>query len=144
MPNSNVNNKRRKIENEGRVFNPEWTTKYLFAVSNAKILCLICRRVVAVPKEYNLRRHFEANHQSLAELDENEKKIKAESLMKILHSEQACFKLPSNESVTATRISFEIYREIAAAGKCFTEGEFVKKIYGKSGRFDFSKRNQKV
>jgi len=43
-------NKRRKIESEGRVFNPEWTNKYLFTVVNSKILCLVCRKVVSAPK----------------------------------------------------------------------------------------------
>ena len=53
---------KRKIESEGRVFNSEWTNKYLFTVVNSKVLCLVCRNVVSVPKEYNLRRHFEINH----------------------------------------------------------------------------------
>ena len=46
---------KRKIESEGRVFNSEWTNKYLFTVVNSKILCLFCRNVVSVPKEYTLR-----------------------------------------------------------------------------------------
>jgi len=120
-------NKRRKIESEGRVFNPEWTNKYLFTVVNSKILCHVCRKVVSVPKEYNLRRHFETNHQNLANLDPHEKSLKAESLRVNLCSEQNFFKLSGNESATATRVSFEISRKIASAGKSFTEGEFIKK-----------------
>ena len=99
------------------MLNPEWTNKYLFTVVNSKILCLVCRNVVSVPKEYNLRRHFETNHPNLAELDTNKKSLKAESLLANLCSEQNFFKLPGNESVSATRVSFEISREIAAVGK---------------------------
>ena len=74
-------NKKRKIESEDRVFNSEWTNKCLLTVVNSKILCLDSRNVVSVSKEYNLRRHFETNHPNLAELDINEKSLKAESLL---------------------------------------------------------------
>ena len=37
------------------------------------------------------------------------------------------FKLSSNECATAIRVSFKILGEIAAAGKSFTKGEFIKK-----------------
>ena len=43
-------NKKRKIASEGRVFNLEWTNKYVFTVVNSKMLCLVCRNVVSVPK----------------------------------------------------------------------------------------------
>ena len=79
---------KRKIESEGRVFNSEWTNKYLFTVVNSKILCLVCRNVVSVPKEYNLRRYFETNHPNFAELDANKKNLKAESLLANLCSQQ--------------------------------------------------------
>ena len=109
------------------MFNSEWTNKYLFTVANSKILCLVCRKVVSVPKEYNLICHFETNHPKLAALDANEKSLKAKSLRTNLCSKQNFFKLPSNESATVTRVSFEISREIAAAGKSFTEEKFIKK-----------------
>ena len=36
-----------------------------------KSTVLICRNGVSVPKEYNLKRHFETQHPNLAELDAN-------------------------------------------------------------------------
>ena len=69
-------NKKGKIESEGRVFNLEWTSEYLFTEANSKILCLVFRNVVSVAKEYNLRRHFETNLSNLVELDINEKSHK--------------------------------------------------------------------
>uniref|UniRef100_A0A674K1K9 SPIN-DOC-like zinc-finger domain-containing protein n=1 Tax=Terrapene triunguis TaxID=2587831 RepID=A0A674K1K9_9SAUR len=119
--------KKRKIESEHRVFNTEWTNKYLCTVSKDKILCLVCRETLAVPKEYNLRRHFETKHPNLAKLNPNEKIITAASLVKNLSGEQQIFKKVSTENDTVTKVSFQISKEIAAAGKCFTEGEFLKK-----------------
>ena len=84
-------NKKRKIESEGRVFNSEWTNKYLFTVANSKILCSVCRKEVSVSKEYNLRHHFKTNHLKLAALNANEKSLKAESLHTNLCSEQNFF-----------------------------------------------------
>ena len=131
-------NKKRKIESEGRVFNSEWTNKYLFTAVNSKIL-LVCRNVVSVPKEYNLRRHFETNHPNLAVLDINEKSLKAESLLASFRSEQNFFKLSSNGSATVTRVCFQISREIAVAGKSFTEEEFIKKMHVTCSFFDLPK-----
>ena len=74
-------NKKRKIESEDRVFNSEWTNKCLLTVVNSKILCLDSRNVVSVSNEYNPIRHFETNRPNLAELDINEKCLKAESLL---------------------------------------------------------------
>uniref|UniRef100_A0A8C3SKW3 SPIN-DOC-like zinc-finger domain-containing protein n=1 Tax=Chelydra serpentina TaxID=8475 RepID=A0A8C3SKW3_CHESE len=119
--------KKREVESEHRVFNTEWTNKYLFTVSKDKILCLMCRETVAVPKEYSLQRHFKTKHPNLAKLNPNEKIIKAASLAKNLSGEQQLFKKVSIENDTVTKVSFQISKEIAAAGKCFTEGEFLKK-----------------
>ena len=43
----------------------------------SRLLCLLCRNVVSVPKVYNPRRHFQTQHPSLAELDANKKRLKA-------------------------------------------------------------------
>ena len=77
-------------------------------------------------KEYNLRRHLETQHPTIAKLNQNEKSLKAVSLMKSLGKEQQFFKV-FHKSAKATNVSFQISNEIAASGKCFTDGEFVKK-----------------
>ena len=87
----------------------------------------MCRETVAVPKEYNLRRHLETQPPTVAKLDQNEKSLKAASLLKSLGKEQPFFKVFDNERAIATNVSFQISREIAASGKCFTHGELVKK-----------------
>ena len=59
------------------MFNSKWTNKRLLTVVNSKVLCLVWRNVVSVPKEHNLRRHFETQHPNLAELDANENRLEA-------------------------------------------------------------------
>ena len=68
----------------------------------------MCRETLAVAKEYNLRRHLKNQHPAIAELDRNEKSLKAVSLMKSLGKEQQFFKVFDNESAKATNVSFQI------------------------------------
>ena len=51
--------KKRKIGDESRVFNEEWTHKYFFGNTGNKAVCLLCHETIAVFKEYNLKRHHE-------------------------------------------------------------------------------------
>ena len=63
----------------------------------------------------------------IAKLDRNEKSLKAVGFMKNLGKEQQFFKVFDNESAKATNVSPQISRDIAASGKCFADGELVKK-----------------
>lgn len=55
--------KHRKVDSENRTFKPEWELNYLFTLSkDNKPQCLVCLQVVAVMKEYNLKRHYMTNH----------------------------------------------------------------------------------
>ena len=54
---------KRKIEEENRGFNQEWTFKYFMFVNSAgKIVCLICRESVGVAKDFNCKRHYKAKY----------------------------------------------------------------------------------
>ena len=55
------------------------------------------------------------------------KALKQLSLMKSFGKEQQFFKVFNYKSAKATNGSFQILRKIAASGKCFTDGELVKK-----------------
>jgi hypothetical protein len=48
-------------------------------------------------------------------------------VLKHLSAEQSVFKKINADNEAATKVSFHTARELAAAGKSFTEGEFVKK-----------------
>ena len=54
--------KQRKIEDECRVFNEQWTERYFFTDVGFKAVSLICHETVAVFKEYDLKRHFQMKH----------------------------------------------------------------------------------
>jgi hypothetical protein len=54
--------KKRKVDNECRVFKETWTLQYFFIPNSGKPLCLICNATVACNKECNLKRHYDTNH----------------------------------------------------------------------------------
>ena len=54
--------KRRKVDSECRVFNDDWTEKYLFVEHNESAKCLICSLCISSKKVYNLKRHYETTH----------------------------------------------------------------------------------
>ena len=55
---------KRKLTNPSRHFNSIWEEKYLFVKGTSKPQCLACLQIVSVPKEYNLKRHYETRHKS--------------------------------------------------------------------------------
>src|SRR6266536_4521936 len=56
--------KKRKVDNESRVFKPSWTEHFLVIEHQGRILCLICKEMLAVCKEYNIKRHYSTKHES--------------------------------------------------------------------------------
>ena len=54
--------KKRKVIDECRAFNVQWTDKYIFTDVDNKAACLISKETIAVFKEYNLKRHFQTKH----------------------------------------------------------------------------------
>ncbi|KAL3890218.1 hypothetical protein ACJMK2_002509 [Sinanodonta woodiana] len=71
--------RRRKIYDEYRQFQEEWSLKYFFIKSGEKALCVICNETVAVMKEYNLRRHHQSKHQE--KYVQMEGKVRAENFL---------------------------------------------------------------
>ncbi|KAM7148817.1 general transcription factor II-I repeat domain-containing protein 2 isoform 2-T3 [Molossus nigricans] len=53
---------KRKIDQEGRVFQEKWERAYFFVEVQNVPTCLICKQSMSVSKEYNLRRHYQTNH----------------------------------------------------------------------------------
>ncbi|XP_055462201.1 general transcription factor II-I repeat domain-containing protein 2 [Psammomys obesus] len=53
---------KRKIDQEGRVFQEKWERAYFFVEVQNVPTCLVCKQSVSVSKEYNLRRHYQTNH----------------------------------------------------------------------------------
>ncbi|XP_063090568.1 general transcription factor II-I repeat domain-containing protein 2 isoform X7 [Cavia porcellus] len=53
---------KRKIDQEGRMFQEKWERAYFFVEVQSIPTCLICKQSMSVSKEYNLRRHYQTNH----------------------------------------------------------------------------------
>ena len=62
--------KKRRIEEEGRTFQEQWTVKYFFVAHAENALCLICTKSIPVMKDYNLKRYHEKNHEAYQPLVE--------------------------------------------------------------------------
>ena len=54
--------KETKIMDEGAAFNEKWTDEYFFVETNNMALCLICKEIMSVFKDYNLKRHYMQKH----------------------------------------------------------------------------------
>ena len=84
--------KKRKIEDESRVFNNEWTVKYYFIEIGNKAVCLLCHESVAVYKVYNLKRHNQTKHANFGQnFTSEERKRKSQELVNKLKKEQSVF-----------------------------------------------------
>ena len=118
--------KKRKVDIEGRTFNDSWTEKYFFTNFKNKPTCLICKQVIAVIKEYNIQRHYSANHQDYKAYSGQIRKDKVQSLKRELSVQQNIFSNTNSESEKAVRASFAISKLIAKKYKPFTDGEFIK------------------
>lgn len=122
-----ANIKKRKIDVECRVFNKEWTSKYLFTEAKGKAVCLVCGEQIAVFKDYNLNRHYETKHaEKYKNLTEAERARVSEDLLAKLQRQQGIFTKLHSSRDAAVRTSFVISHKIARNSKPFSDGEFVK------------------
>ena len=85
--------KKRRIEDEGRMFKKQWTDKYFFIACGEKALCLICKKSIPVMKDYNLKRHSEKNHKTYQQLVGEKRTQKIEKLQKEFVAQQLMFKV---------------------------------------------------
>ena len=105
--------KKRRIEDEGRTFQKEWTDKYFFIASAEKALCLICKKSIPVMKDYNLKRHFEKYHTTYQQLVGEKTSQKIEKLQKEFVAQQLMFKKSNQELQASTHASYVVAYEIA-------------------------------
>ncbi|KAG0720046.1 General transcription factor II-I repeat domain-containing protein 2 [Chionoecetes opilio] len=119
--------KKRKVDLECRDFNLEWK-KSFFTERFGQAQCLICLKTVAVLKEYNVRRHWETQHQasSFASMSAAERKEAIVKLSGNLHKSTSLFRKQTTEADKVTRASYEVSRLLACRMKQFTDGDFIK------------------
>ena len=118
--------KRRKVDDECRSFNDEWTEKYFSILHFGKPTCLICNQSVAVNKEFNIKRHYETKHSQFSEYRGQTRKDKINRLKLCLEKQCSIFQKQNTESEKNTQESYEVAKLIAKNMKPFTDGDFVK------------------
>lgn len=80
--------KKRKVESECRKFQTWWESEYFFKEFKGKCVCLICTEIMAVMKEYNVRRHYETKHQAYASYTGAEREQKLKQRVALLRGQQ--------------------------------------------------------
>ena len=119
--------KKRKVDNESRVFQEKWTNDYFFIQIKDKPMCLLCSESVSVMKEYNVKRHYISKHSSLYESFQGQRrKQKVEKLMKELKEQQTIFVKKRDDTDNIIRASYIVSEKIAKHSKNYSDGEFVK------------------
>ncbi|XP_071979042.1 general transcription factor II-I repeat domain-containing protein 2-like [Engystomops pustulosus] len=119
---------KRKVDDEHRQFQEKWEKQYFFIEHKGIPTCLICTEKVAVPKEYNLKRHYTTRHaEEYAKYQGDERANQVAKLKTCLLRQQDFFKKATKENDAAVEASYVVSMMIAKAGKSFKEGEFIKK-----------------
>ncbi|XP_061597630.1 protein FAM200A-like [Cololabis saira] len=125
---------KRKVDSEGRTYKEEWKEKYAFILPefiNAKPVCLICNEVVAVCKEYNIRRHHDTKHGTFKvayPLQTGTRRHKLEALTaSYAHSSKILVRgLTAQQKVTSA--SLKAAWVLARHNRPFTDAEIFKEV----------------
>lgn len=127
--------KKRSIDDEHRVFNKKWELQYFFCENNNRVLCLICNQVLAVPKEYNLRRHFQTLHGEKYESLQGQLRVdKLNKLKSNLKGQQSVFQRLVIQTTDNVKVSYILSKLIAENSKPFTDGLFIKECIVKTAQ----------
>ena len=120
--------KKRKVDIEHRTFNPAWKEIYFFIERFGQAQCLICLKTVAVLKEFNMRRHWEAEHRAsnFASMSSAKRKDAIDRLSGNLQKTTSFFRKQTAEADKISRASYEVSRILACRMKPFSDGDFIK------------------
>lgn len=118
--------KKRRVAEEGRVFQEKWCEMYFFTCVNQKPVCLICNEAVAVMKEFNVKRHYESKHSKMDKYVGEARAEKCAELKGHLANQQLFFVKRQKENELCTKASYIVAEKIASQSKAFSDGEFIK------------------
>jgi len=123
--------KNRKIDDEGRIFNNDWSNKYFVIQHNEGAVCVICQTTIAVIKEYNIKRHYTSKHSTTYDALIGQARVdKLEQMAKSIKKQQGVFTNYKKDSELVTKISYKISESIAEQGRSFSDGDFIKSCLG--------------
>jgi hypothetical protein len=84
-------------------------------------------QVVAVPKEYNMKRHYSIHEEKYRRYGEEDRNILISELKKKVKQQTGFFSKISHDQSSALYSSYVFSLELAKAKKPFTDGSLVKK-----------------
>ena len=120
--------KKRKVDIERRTFNPAWKEKYFFMERFGQAQCLICLKTVAVLKEFNMWRHWEAEHRAsnFGSMSSAERKDAIDRLSGNLQKTTSFFRKQTAEADKIVRASYDVSRILARRMKPVSDGDFIE------------------
>lgn len=124
LPNSA---KKRKIDQENRVFLAKWEAEYLFTEFKGKPMCLVCLETISVTKDYNLSRHYNSMHKVKYEKYTGAARaaVVADLKSKVCQQQQLFTRAKTTQE-SALKASYAVSLELAKAKKPLSDGEMVK------------------
>ena len=129
---STTSSAKRKLDIEGRAFNPAWKEKYFFMERFGQPnWCLICLKTVVVLKEFNMRRHWEAEHRAsnFGSMSPAERKDAIDRLSGNLQKTTSFFRKQTAEADKIVRSRYDVSRILARWMKPFSDGDFIKECH---------------
>ena len=110
-----------------RLFQEKWENLYFVTQVGDKLCCMICLQCISVPKEYNVRRHYDTLHrEQYATLSGKIREEKVHHLKASFTNQRNFFARINTASEDSVKASFVVSEMIAKASRPFTEGQFVK------------------
>ena len=107
----------------------------MFALSNDKLVCLICQNSISVLKKANLQRHYTSMHGDFDKhypIGTKVREDKVVALKKNLHGQQGVFRRLLSSSDCATEVSVKISWVLVKKQKPYSDGETVKLCFQES------------
>ncbi|CAJ0956724.1 unnamed protein product [Ranitomeya imitator] len=127
--------RQRKVDSENRSFKQRWEMDYLFVKSKNKPQCLVCFQILAVCKEYNVKRHYISQHEIQYSKYTGDLRLAViNDLKSKLNSEPTVPTPDMNTEKAAIKASFVICEEIVKRKKAFSDGAFIKECAVKMAR----------
>uniref|UniRef100_UPI0037E99D8B general transcription factor II-I repeat domain-containing protein 2-like n=1 Tax=Semicossyphus pulcher TaxID=241346 RepID=UPI0037E99D8B len=119
--------KKRCFGEEKRRFEDKWTKAYFVVPHGSdKVMCLICKQVNAMLKDFNIKRHYNTNHKTYDKLTGEERTSKLEQLKRGYTAQQSVFTNLAKSGEAVTQASYVVAQEIARRSKPFSDREFVR------------------
>ena len=105
---------------------------FFFIEERGKPFFLKCKKMLAVMKKENLKRHYKTNHHELKNLDGELRKVKIEEFKKNLYTQQSVMTFFCSTNDNVLTVSYEVSEMIAKKLKPYDNGAWAKKLLVKA------------